>query len=725
MRRRATRVQPAPVAVPRPASGITSPPGTTGVPVRGSDWASGVILCVVCVLVVGFFAWSARSGFLEAQATGANNTYYNLLVQGFRAGQLNLKAELPTGFTGLPDPYDPHTNQRYRYHDGNPLHDLSYYHGKLYLYFGVTPALVLFWPYAALTGHYLLHKDAVVIFCTVGFLASFGLLCAVWRHYFSEIGLAVVAAGTLALGLATFLPVILPRCDVYEVAISCGYALTMLALLALWGAFQRPHRRGRWLAAASLAYGLAIGARPSLLFGAVILLFPVAQAWRARQQVWVAFLAATGPILFIGLGLMLYNTLRFGNPLEFGLRYELSAYGEATQQHFSPRYLWFNFRVFFLEPAQWSGHFPFVHDIAVPSAPTGYIVSVEHPFGVLTNIPIVWLALAGPLVWRSRLPEARSILCWFLAAAALFFGLCALTLCLHNSACIRYQGDFVPALMLLAVVGIFGLERALAGRPVWRRAARWVWGLLLTFSLAFNLLASINLQAEYHSGLSGLLFERGQMNEAFAHLQEAVRLQPYNAEAHNSLGVALVGKNEVDEGISQYQEAIRLKPDYAKAHYNLGIALVLKGQIDEAIRQYREAIRLKPDLAGAHNGLGVALGSKGQIDEAVRQLQEALRSEPDDADTHFNLGTAFYQLGRLGDAIHQFQEAIRLKPGHAEAHSNLGTALGRSGQTDEAIRQFQEALRLKPDYPDARKNLDVMLATKAHSAPPPGASANR
>ena len=67
------------------------------------------------------------------------------------------------------------------------LLDMSYYKGKLYLYFGVTPAVVLFWPYVALTGHYLSQKDAAVIFCVVGFLASVGLLCALWRRYFAEV----------------------------------------------------------------------------------------------------------------------------------------------------------------------------------------------------------------------------------------------------------------------------------------------------------------------------------------------------------------------------------------------------------------------------------------------------------------------------------------------------------------------------------------------------------
>jgi hypothetical protein len=404
---------------------------------------------------------------------------------------------------------------------------------------------------------------------------------------------------------------LLPRCDVHEVAISCGYALMMLALVALWRALHQPQRRGWWLAAASLAYGLATGARPSLLFGAVILLVPVAQAWRERRQLWGPLLAATGPITLIGLGLMLYNTLRFGNPLEFGVHYQLAAMRLVTMHDFRLHYLGFNFWVYFLGPARWGARFPFVHDIKVPPLPAGHF-GVDHPFGVLTNIPIVWLALAAPLAWRSRLPEARSILCGFLAAVALLFGICALTLCLHNSASTRYQMDFVPTLMLLAVVGIFSLERTLASQPARRRAARWAWGLLLAFSLAFNLLASVSPHAEYHSALSMLLAGRGQVNEAIAHLQKALALRPDNAQDHNNLGVVLATKGQTDEAIRQYQEAIRLKPAHAQAHNNLGAARARKGQMEEAIREFREALRIKPDYAAAGKNLDAALAASAR-----------------------------------------------------------------------------------------------------------------
>jgi tetratricopeptide (TPR) repeat protein len=714
-------------------------------------WVPWVILGSVCALVIGFFAWSARPGWLEIRTWRADDAYYNQLVRGFRAGQLNLKTEVPAGFAQLADPFDPVANINYREADGHPLWDLSYYHRKLYLYFGVTPALVLFWPYAALTGHYLGHKDAVVVFCASGFLASAGLLCLVWRRYFPEVSLVVVAAGTLALGLAGFTPIILPRANVHEVAISCGYALTMLALLALLGACYQPHEQGRWLAAASLAYGLAVGARPNLLFGAVILLVPVAQAWREgrrqkevgrsqrtevraqrsearsqrhatpvlpsstaeggrnpqpanrtrvqsqianrKSQILVPLLAAIGPITCIGLGLMLYNALRFDNPLEFGVHYQLAGVGAAPTGYdpWSLHYLGFNSWVYFLAPARWSPRFPFVQDIQLPPFPAGYGNVDHHPFGMMVNIPVVWLAVAAPLAWRGRSADVRCRLRGFLVAVALVFATSALTLGFFRAAAERYEWEFCPALVLLAIVSILGLERVLADRKAWRRAARWTWSLLLAFSLAFNLLASAINHAEYHAKLGSLLVQRGHIDQAIAHCQKALALQP----------------------------------DDAGGRVSLGDALLKKGQTDEAIGQYQAALRLEPDLVDAHNGLGVALDKKGQTDEAIRHLQEVIRLIPDHANAHYNLGVAFYQQGRTDEAIRQFQEVIRLTPDHAGAHNNLGTAFGLRGQTDEAIRQFQEALRLKPDYADARRNLDAVLATKARSSPPPGAATNR
>ena len=328
-------------------------------------------LAAVCALVIGVYAYVAQSRALELVSPNAADTYYNLLVQGFRDGHLSVKKEVPPALAKLADPYDPDANRVYW---GPPygIGDLSYYKGRLYLYFGVTPALMLFWPVAALTGHYLFYGQAVTMFCAVGFLASMGILRGLWRRYFSEVSVWAVAACALGLALATGVPLLLERCGVYEVAISCGYMLAMLALGAIWCALHEREGRWQWLAAASVAYGLALGARPNLLFGAIILLAPVGQARQERRQVWPMLAAATVPITLIGLGLMLYNELRFDNPLEFGWHYQLAGEQHVTRQLFNPHYLWFNFRVYLLKPARWSSRFPFVCEIALPPVPAGY-----------------------------------------------------------------------------------------------------------------------------------------------------------------------------------------------------------------------------------------------------------------------------------------------------------------------------------------------------------------
>ena len=311
--------------------------------------------------------------------------------------------------------------------------------------------------------------------------------------------------------------------DVYEVPISCGYMLTMLALAAIWKALHQPSRRGWWLAAASLAYGLAVGARPSLLFGAVILLVPVIQACRERQRIWLSLAAATVPITLIGFGLMLYNLRRFDDPFEFGIHYQMTVRSLIHEQLFGLRYFWLHFRAYFLETAQWSGRFPFVH-------------RAGDAFGVLTTIPLAWLALAVPLAWRGREGPAGMVLRGFVIAVALLFGICALTLGLYCFGALRYEVDFLPALVLLAVIGILSLERALACQPLWRRVARWGYGLLLAFSVAFNLFASVEGCAEADNELGMQLQGSGQVPEAIRHYEQALRLDPDLADAHNNLG---------------------------------------------------------------------------------------------------------------------------------------------------------------------------------------------
>jgi len=110
--------------------------------------------------------------------------------------------------------------------------------------------------------------------------------------------------------------------------------------------------------------------------------------------------------------------------------------------------------------------------------------------------------------------------------------------------------------------------------------------------------------------------------------------------AHNNLGIALMERGQITEATAEYQTALKIKPDYAEAHNNLGVILLRRGQEAEAIMEYQTALRIKPDYAVAHNNLGLILVDRGQIAEAIEQYQTALKIKPDYAEARRNLEIA-------------------------------------------------------------------------------------
>jgi predicted negative regulator of RcsB-dependent stress response len=601
-----------------------------------NDWK---ILGMACAVVVGIYVYMVQPGDWERFHQEAADSNYNLLVEGFRSGHLSLKKEVPVGFTQLADPYDPVANEVYRFVPYK-LQDLSYYKGRLYPYYGVTPALILFWPYTAVTGDCLFHWQAVMIFCVIGFLSSAALLHGLWRRYFADVNVEVLAVCLVALGLASGVPTQLSQAGIYQVAHCCGYMLTMVSLWAIWRALDEPEHRWRWLATASVAYGLAVGGRPNLLFGAIALLVPVAQAWRERRQVWAALTAAVIPISLIGLGLMLYNDLRFDSPWEFGERYVLNPERHNTAlRMFSLHYLPSNFWVYFLQPARWSARFPFVHKVFVPSTSAGNFLGSKF-FGVLTYSPLTWLALAAPLAWRRR---SGAVLRCFVMAIGLVFATCALTLGLICFSSFNYEVDFLPALTMLAVIGILGLEHTLAGQPVWGRITRVGWITLVVLSIAFNLLANAD-------------------NYAWTHTIHGHEL--WAADRHQ-------------EAVMQYEQALRIDPDYAEAHNDLGYALEQAGRFTDAIEHYEIALRMDPDLAEAHNNLGLVLYQTGKSEEAIEQFQQALRIQPNFVEAHCNLAAVFARAGRVAEAIEHYQQALKLRPNLDSAKTALARLQSR------------------------------------------------
>ena len=215
--------------------------------------------------------------------------------------------------------------------------------------------------------------------------------------------------------------------------------------------------------------------------------------------------------------------------------------------------------------------------------------------------------------------------------------------------------------------------------------------------------------AEAHNNMGGVLQRRGRFEAAIAEHEQAFRLNPDLVEARYNVGVCDQALGRMEDARRQYAEAIRLQPDYPAPHYNLATVFAATGRYDEAAAEYRETIRLTPDAAAAHDGLGDVLLQTGRVQEAVAEIAAAARLQPASAPAHYKLGVMLAELGRDGEAAAEFATALDYDPGAAEIHNDLGAALVKLGRVADAIVHFREALRLRPGYSEAQVNLDRAL----------------
>lgn len=209
-----------------------------------------------------------------------------------------------------------------------------------------------------------------------------------------------------------------------------------------------------------------------------------------------------------------------------------------------------------------------------------------------------------------------------------------------------------------------------------------------------------------NADLGGVLQSMGQLEEAVAHLREALRIKPGDPTVSNTLGAAYLAQGKPEEAARLFREALESRPDYLDAHYNLGNALLALGKPEEATAHFREVLRLNPDDANAHSDLGSALLMQGKAAEAAAQFERALDISPQNEFAHYNLGYLQAREGNLREAASHLESAVRLKPDDPDAHLELGAVYARQGNLREAIAEFESVLRLDPRNDQARANLE-------------------
>jgi len=204
-----------------------------------------------------------------------------------------------------------------------------------------------------------------------------------------------------------------------------------------------------------------------------------------RRSFFLATAAFLLPLYAAAFALAGYNFVRFGSPLELGIRYQLAGFNSPKEYSglVGARHVVSNLTTYLVEPAPEIELFPFVR------APRGESPGMADlirrpvnrigrgvPAGTLWVAPFALFALVPPIVavsrrreflWGDHQPESRNFVPWLaltLGVSVVLQAMPAMLLTV-SSAHLRYQADWTPTLLILATTGFWLARRRFAERP--------------------------------------------------------------------------------------------------------------------------------------------------------------------------------------------------------------------------------------------------------------------
>ena len=429
-------------------------------------------------IVAAYYVFVVSAGRFDSWFTWS--AVYNSQAEGFRAGHLYLPEPAPPELKALADPLDRANMKYWRW-------DYSYFEGRLYIYWGLVPAALL----AATKALFRIKGTVGDEVLVVAFLMGRALAGILLIRELASRRDTPPPAWAIWVAMAVFVtanptPFLLTRAAVYEASIAAGGCFMVLGFyLALRAVYaERETAAAGWMVAASFGFGLAAGARLSLQPSVMLLLaFTALTVWRARgggvrRLIHIAGCGATPAMLILATHFLL-NHLRYGQWSEFGLKYQMT----GVPFHLGARFVIPNLYHYLLEPVTRSCAFPFLttewiyakgvvpHWLPFPDDYTW-----EEPnAGFLILVPFTWFTLGavGLLVrdsWRrsdTRAPTARAQLWrrrWVGGALGIWVVSASAPLLLLFIFSMRYQADFMPAVLLMATLAGWRLLAAPACR---------------------------------------------------------------------------------------------------------------------------------------------------------------------------------------------------------------------------------------------------------------------
>lgn len=466
-----------------------------------------VSLCIIltalfCAIFVG------GHGNVEYPLQNGVNTYNPYVQQSdaFLKGQLSIDYPVSDELLELKNPYDYNARNGIYY-----LWDRAMYDGKYYSYFGIAPILNVYLPHYFLSGSFPSENTVISFYALSAVLFSALFMIAYVIIYGKKVPVSLLCLGIVALLFSSNILLMARGVQhFYYIASIAGMAYLAEFLFFTLLAVNSRHklRRPVFFALAGLSYAMLFLSRlnmalltafavvPMLIFG-IGYARPDIEIGKDKRierstKGKLADLCALGAFVAVALVFTFwYNNARFGSPLEFGAKYQLTV-SDVSKNKLNPGGIpgaWYHY---FLQPLGVSGNFPNFTLLYSNLYNYGTYVYVDTGMGLFSIPLMLALFLALPIILdKKKTSFAKSLV---LSLIAGFLVISFVNFCL-GGVIFRYTSDMTLLAALMSVILMFSFNESVTeANGAAARACRITEEILMLISIfvCFSVLVSIN-----------------------------------------------------------------------------------------------------------------------------------------------------------------------------------------------------------------------------------------
>ena len=361
-----------------------------------------ILILLICVAFSIFLTLNSTPAWLNQKTPYPFNPQdktedpYLMLFDAFKKGQTHVDVAPAEELINLKNPYNPEERIGINFY-----YDYALYKGKYYVYYGIAPLFLAYYPVYYLSGVLPSMNLASFILTVFAVLAFFFAYKSAVGTFLKRVNLLLFLLSFLAAVFGSLLFVLQADAYRYEFPVISMHIFFALAVCFSFLAYNNVKNRKYfiYLALAGFSFASILATRPNCLIIAFAFLVPLYLSVLFDKNIngnlkikgAASFLI---PCIIIFTLMFLYNYARFDSPFNFGQNYNLTGTNPviSTHQKLSLSNFFTSAFYYFFDMPEFTAKFPFINPVIHSYNLTGS-VSYSGPgsqnMGIF-SLPVFW-----------------------------------------------------------------------------------------------------------------------------------------------------------------------------------------------------------------------------------------------------------------------------------------------------------------------------------------------